>query len=330
MARKPRVEYEGAIYHVMSRGDRGEKVYSGDDDMKMFLDTLEQACERTGWLIHAFVLMKNHYHLLLETPEPNLLAGMHWLQGTYTCRFNVRHGMKGHLFQGRYKALLVEADRKYFTRVSDYIHLNPVRAHVIDLNSLDVQAYQWSSYPLYLVPSRRPEWLVVERTLDGLGISDTREGRLAFRKYIQRRSEEAICAEKEGRAELEWEEIRSGWAFGSEEFRERITEMMEDAVAGTKRDSYSGELVRKHNARQATELVDCALREMDLCREDLPLLKKSDQRKKALAWLLKKHTVVKNEWIATHLYMGTPSNISRMIKEADSDLIKMLEKMLKK
>ena len=101
MARKPRIEYEGAIYHVMSRGNRGDAIFLDDKDRETFVDTLEEACAKTGWQVHAFCLMGNHYHLLLETPEANLVAGMKWMQGTYTQRFNSRHKLWGHLLQGR-------------------------------------------------------------------------------------------------------------------------------------------------------------------------------------------------------------------------------------
>ena len=98
MARKPRLEYAGAIYHVMNRGNRRQAVFKTEGDRRLFLSTLGEVCERTGWNIHAYVLMGNHYHLLVETPEPNLTIGMQWLQGTYTKRFNAEHrewGQKG-------------------------------------------------------------------------------------------------------------------------------------------------------------------------------------------------------------------------------------------
>ena len=105
MARKPRAQFEGATYLVMCRGNHQEPVFKVAKDRERFLDTLGEVSERNGWLIHAFVLMGNHYHLLLETPEPNLVDGMQWLQSTYTQRFNARHRVWGHLFQGRYRAL---------------------------------------------------------------------------------------------------------------------------------------------------------------------------------------------------------------------------------
>ena len=112
MARPIRIQYPRAVYHVMALGSHGQAVFGDNADRERFLETLGEACEKTGWRIHAYVLMGNHYHLLVETPEPNLVAGMKWLQGTYTQRINLRHGIRGHLFQGRYKALLVDGEEK--------------------------------------------------------------------------------------------------------------------------------------------------------------------------------------------------------------------------
>jgi REP element-mobilizing transposase RayT len=111
MARKLRVEYEGAIYHVMNRGDRREAIFKDDKDRQLFLETLGQACTKTDWQVHAWCLMGNHFHLVVETPQANLVAGMKWFLGTYTGRFNRRHKLFGHLFSGRYKALIVDGMR---------------------------------------------------------------------------------------------------------------------------------------------------------------------------------------------------------------------------
>ena len=115
MARQIRIEYDGAAYHVLARGNQGQAIFADDLDRKVWLETLAEACEKTGWRIHAYVMMGHHYHVLVETPEGNLVAGMKWLQGTYTQRYNSRHSVFGHLFQGRYKALVVEgAAGNYF------------------------------------------------------------------------------------------------------------------------------------------------------------------------------------------------------------------------
>src|SRR6185436_5232717 len=151
MARPLRIEYAGAVYHVMARGNQGSAIFKDEKDRRCFLETLGEACEKTGWQIHAYVLMGNHYHFLLETPEANLVAGMKWLQGTYTQRYNGRHRVFGHLFQGRYKAVIMDgADPSYFGMVGTYIHLNPARAGLIEIGKERLKRYRWSSYPWYL------------------------------------------------------------------------------------------------------------------------------------------------------------------------------------
>ena len=132
MARKLRVEYAGAVYHVMNRGDRREPIFHDDEDRQEFLSTLGETCGKTGWQIHAICLMPNHFQLVVETPQGNLVAGMKWFLGTYTGRFNRRHKFFGHLFSGRYKSLIVDGSGSgYLKTVCDYVHLNPVRAGLL-------------------------------------------------------------------------------------------------------------------------------------------------------------------------------------------------------
>ncbi len=120
MARKARVEFPGAVYHLLDRGDRQEPIVRDDVDRECFVATLGQACMRTGWRVHSWVLMTNHYHLLTETPESNLIAGMRWFQTTYTVRFNRRHRLRGHLFRGRYKSVVVDPEQRgYFATISE-------------------------------------------------------------------------------------------------------------------------------------------------------------------------------------------------------------------
>ena len=146
MPRQLRLQYPGAIYHVMSRGNRRETIFKDDQDRRRFLVTLGEACEKTGWKVHAFCLMTTHFHLVVETPQPNLVAGMKWLLGTYTVRFNRRHKLVGHLFSGRYKSLIVDGSGTgYLRTVCDYVHLNPVRAGLLS-SEQSLRKYQWSSY----------------------------------------------------------------------------------------------------------------------------------------------------------------------------------------
>jgi len=138
------------MYHVMSRGDRREDIFLNDVDRQDFLKTLAEACQKTDWQIHAYCLMCNHFHLVLETPNPNLVAGMAWLQSTYTIRLNHRHKLVGHVFSGRYKAQLVEGSGNgYLKTACDYVHLNPVRAGLLRSGER-LLAYPWSSFGAYL------------------------------------------------------------------------------------------------------------------------------------------------------------------------------------
>ncbi len=166
MARKLRIEYPGAIYHVMSRGDRREPIFHDDTDREQFLAALGEASQKAGWEVQSFCLMPNHFHLVVETPQGNLVAGMQWLLGTYTGRFNRRHRLAGHLFSGRYKALIVDGSGDgYLKTVCDYVHLNPARARLV-VAPAPLRAYRWSSFPQYLkAASRRVPWLRVGRLL---------------------------------------------------------------------------------------------------------------------------------------------------------------------
>lgn len=154
MARPLRVEFPGAFYHVLNRGNAGEHVLSGDLDKQHFLECLRRAASRFELRIHAYCLMDNHYHLLAETPLANLGKAMQWVNVAYAGWYNRRHQRNGHLFQGRYKALLVDADA-YLAELSRYIHRNPVRAGLI----ATPEAYLWSSCREYLGMRQAPEWL---------------------------------------------------------------------------------------------------------------------------------------------------------------------------
>src|SRR3990172_2619948 len=130
MARPLRIEYNGAVYHVTSRGNERKNIFKDDEDRLLFLDTLKKVSEKYNWLCHAYCLMNNHYHLVIETPDGNLSRGMWQLNGVYTQRYNARHYSVGHIFQGRYKAILIQKD-SHLLEVSRYVVLNPVRAKAV-------------------------------------------------------------------------------------------------------------------------------------------------------------------------------------------------------
>ena len=164
MARPLRLEFDGALYHVTARGNRREDIYLDDGDRELFLSILGNVCDRFNWAVHAYCLMTNHYHLLVETPDANLSKGMRQLNGVYTQSSNRRHGRVGHLFQGRFKAILVQKEA-YLLELSRYVVLNPVRAKMVER----AQDWPWSSYPAALGKRAAPPWLEVDWLLSQFG-----------------------------------------------------------------------------------------------------------------------------------------------------------------
>jgi putative transposase len=228
MPRQLRIEYPGAIYHVMNRGDRREPIFNDDTDRKRFIATLSEACLKTDWQVHAYCLMNNHFHLVLETPDANLVAGMRWFLSTYTARFNRRHKQFGHLFSGRYKSLIVEGSGSgYLRTVCDYVHLNPVRAKLLRPEQ-KLRDFAWSSWPEYLKPpEQRPRWLRVDRLLGELHIpKDSLAGREELEQHLEVRR-----AQEDGG---ELKHIRRGWCLGAETFRQELLKQAR-TVAGENR-----------------------------------------------------------------------------------------------
>lgn len=318
MARSLRIEYPGAVYHAMARGNNGQKVFENADGHRLFLGTLDEACLQTGWRIHAYVLMSNHYHLLLETPEANLVEGMRWFQGAYTQRFNAMFKRRGHLFQGRYKAIPVQTDPReggleYFRQVSTYIHLNPFRAKLCGEGfSKPLESYPWSSYPAYVGAARkRPDWLFRETVLKTWGFKEGARGSLqGYREKMERCMTFENDPEKGRRGEFD-KQIKRGWYIGSPEFMQRLTEK----IARRERlgDNYRGGQRRDHGAREAERLLEKALLEFGM--EELDVLESKNTRleKQGVAWLLNVHTTATVRWTANRLEFGAAENASRGI-----------------
>ena len=194
MARPLRIEYPGAYYHVMSRGNAGENIFPGRKDKERLLEYLAKAVDQYTIVIHTYCLMSNHYHLLMETPQANLSSAMQWLNVSYAVSYNRRHGRNGHLFGGRFKALLIDAEA-YLTHLSRYIHLNPVRAKMVRRP----EDYPWSSYPALVDQVRKPDWLETRELLSYFaprgsshGKSDKKEAIKYYRAFVQDVDPEAV------------------------------------------------------------------------------------------------------------------------------------------
>lgn len=179
MSRALRIEYPGAFYHVLSRGNERKQIFKDDEDRFRFLDLLGEAAARWALSVHAYALMSNHYHILLETKAGRLSQPMRHLNGIYTQFFNRKHNRCGHLFQGRFKALLVDKE-SYLLTLSRYIHQNPLKAGMVK-QALD---YPWSSYPAYLGIAKTQEWLNTEETLSEFG-ANLDSQRKSYRAFIE-------------------------------------------------------------------------------------------------------------------------------------------------
>ncbi len=205
MARQLRIEYPDACYHVTARGNERKDVFTNERDREKFLSYLESAVVRYGAVIHAYCLMNNHYHLLLGTPCGNLSQVMQHINGAYTNNFNAKRKRSGHLFQGRYKAILVEADA-YAMELSRYIHLNPVRAGI----SVAPEEYRWSSYRDYVGLRESPAWLSTEFILGLVGIA-IEDAQTQYRQFVD-------CLSDESEQESPLAGVRATMILGREDF----------------------------------------------------------------------------------------------------------------
>ena len=287
----------------MSRGDHREAIFRDDQDRELFLETLGECCGRTGWQVHALCLMPNHFHLVLETPQANLVAGMKWLLGVYTGRYNRRHRLFGHLFSGRYKSLVVDGSGTgYFKTVCEYVHLNPARAKLLRPEQA-LRAYRWSSWPAYLKPARqRWPWLRVDRLLGEYRVpKDSPAGRQELERCV-----EARRAEEDTRA---YQPLRRGWCWGDKQFRKELLVGMAGGVGA----EHYGEERRESEAERAERMVLEELRQAGWEEARLASSPKGDRVKVRVALRLRRETTVAYEWIARRLRMGSRSSVSNLV-----------------
>jgi len=205
MARALRIEFEGALYHILSRGNERRDIFLDDHDCRAFLDVLKKMSERFDVDIFAYVFMGNHYHLLLRTNQSNLSQSMQWAATTYTRRFNLKHSRIGHLFQGRFKSFLVQ-NEAYLTQLSCYIHRNPLRSGLVNR----LVDYRWSSYRAYAYKANHDDWLKKDLILSRYG---SQEAHKVYREKVQKYSEESANV---------FEDLRHGFLLGSKKFLAEI------------------------------------------------------------------------------------------------------------
>jgi REP-associated tyrosine transposase len=302
MARAWRIEFDGALYHILSRGNEQQEIFRDDIDRRLFLETVGEMSDRFEMDAFAYVLMDNHYHILLKTNRSNLSKGMQWLGATYTRRFNLRHARSGHLFQGRFKSIIVQNDA-YALRLSCYIHRNPVRAGIVE-RLID---YRWSSYRTYAYGYKSPPWLSTKLILTQIKSENQHR---AYREKVQR------YAKEEKRL---WEDLRHGMILGTMAFVRSIRSTYMPA-------SPHKEIPQQRKLRNEidpSDLIGKAARDLGVdvasfkqCRR---ITKAEKDNRNLLVFLVWKTGILTNEKIG-HLFGVSYSSVSHIVKAMKSRL----------
>jgi REP element-mobilizing transposase RayT len=290
VARKLRIQFPGAIYHVINRGNYRRDLFLSVGEAKAFLETVREARDVMGWRVHAYVLMRNHYHLAIETPEPNLVDGMHWLQSSWATRFNRFRQERGHLFQGRYQALLIE-DAAALARVVDYIHLNPVRAKIVPAEQ--VGNFRWSSLPGIL---RGDGWV------DNGGWRG--RGRYGEEDSARKDYERLLIAL--GRDEARWDSLglkslSVGWAIGTAAWRHAMAKEFQQRALEPGLELAE---VREIRERSWEDAVQAALLSAARTDADLVTLPLKQPWKLAIATQVRCQGGAPWAWLAQRLHLG--------------------------
>ncbi len=317
MARKPRMEFEGAIYHVINRGNYRADLFRAEKTRAAFLKCLHETCAKTGWRVHAWCIMANHFHLALETPRANLVEGMHWLQVTFSMRFNRLRREQGHLFQGRYKSLLV--DPAGLGALCHYIHLNPVRAGVCPVEKL--AEWPWTSAGWLFNPKQRAKWFDATAALDHAGgLRDTAAGHRKYGEYLA-----WLATDEPARKALNFETMSLGWVVGSAGYANALLADQKEA-AQRQLEQASGMAQREGFWREQMEKLLQRLK-----RDPAELAKEGKfvDWKVAVAAALKARTAVTNRWLAENMHMGSMHEVSRQVsawtRQPDARLSRKLQ-----
>ncbi|MGE5347104.1 MAG: REP-associated tyrosine transposase [Acidithiobacillales bacterium] len=286
MSRPLRLEFPGAVWHVTARGNERRDVFRDDADRELFLSILGRTVELFRWKLHAWVLMRNHYHLLVETPEPTLSRGMRQLGGLYTQAFNRRHRREGHLFQGRFKSILVGKE-SYLLELARYLVLNPVRGGA----ATSARAWRWSSYRATAGLALAPPWLETKWTLRQFGASP----RKAQERY------RAFVAEGRTAAFEPWSRVRQQIYLGTDEF-------VEEALATAEGRSPGKGIPRRQRQRAVSDPVRAAGKlaaALGTSLEELNARTRTFIReRRLLAWALRQHSLLTLERIGGALGVG--------------------------
>ncbi len=295
MARPLRLEFAGACYHITARGNARQAIYTDNRDYMLFRELLGKEIRQQGWFCYAYCLMPNHYHLLIETPEPNLSRGMRRLNGVYTQSFNRRHGRVGHLFQGRYKSIVVDKD-EYLLELCRYLALNPVRAKLVK----EPDAWRWSSFPALLGEVDAPNWLDRQSVYDLFGY-DLAGARENLKKFV---------ADGMG-GDGPWDNLRGQIYLGSKAFLER----MDSLVKGRPLEEVS--VKQREPTRPLSEEVLTLVSATYGLEREMLLARQHSGAWRMTAYLLRRVVNLSLKEVAG-LFAVSPSLISRHQKEIES------------
>jgi putative transposase len=296
MSRNPRIESSDGLYHVINRGNYRAYIFETEGARLAFQTTVFEACERSGWRLYAYCIMSNHFHLCIGTPKGNLSEGMRWLQATFAARFHKYRKVHGHLFQGRFKLLVVEPG-SYWLSLIDYIHLNPLNAGIVDRDSL--ASYHWSSLWHFPKRSTRPffldaSWLDYSQDCD-----DSKGGWVRYVNTLKLRWE----TNPKLQAKLE-KQLNNGWCIGSKEFKEDLASEYLSTKGPLRMEK------KEFNELQWEKFVQIALSELNFSEEDISQSAYSVRWKLAIASQLKRSSSAPNPWLSKRLNMGVPNAVS--------------------
>jgi putative transposase len=297
MARPLRLEFPEATYHITSRGNEQRNIFYTDDDRLAFLTLLGDAARRFGWSITAWVLMTNHFHLVLQTPEPNLSKGMQWLNGTYAAWFNRRHNRTGHLFQGRFKAYIIDR-QTYYSEVLRYVVLNPVRAHLVEQPA----DYRWSSYRATAGIDEPEAWFDAAAALESFG-GTGEVARLAYRQFV---------LDRIGAQEPLWQALIHGIFLGTDEWARQMRTLTESKPRSTDHPRSQRAVGRPAMNQIITAVAAAAGRRSETIRTT-----RGDPLRSLVAWIGWNEGWITLRGIAASLRLRSEGHISNLIRRCE-------------
>jgi putative transposase len=300
MARQLRIEYANALHHVTSRGNERQPIFRSDDDRRAFLLFLGTAAVRFGWSISAWVLMTNHFHLVIRTPNPNLSRGMHWLNTKYAGWFNRKYHRSGHLFQGRFHNVLVESET-YFRRLLRYVVLNPVHAGM----EQRPEDHLWSSYRATAGLEEAPEWFDLAAALAAFG--EGTEAQTAYRLFVETGIDEADCL---------WDELTNQIYLGSEGWTKEVRARVESKP----RSSDMPRIQRAVGRPKMAHIVDAVARAAKVSTEVLRS-KQGRELRRLSAWLGWNEGLLTLRSIAAGLRLQSEGYVSNLIRQCEREFL---------